>query len=242
MAGAFETISFGTSQVPPLFSYPIQAGLVKPGPLFTACAEAAPRRAISVKRTGLWPLPLRPTASTICGTAPYRTETNPLAVERGTCSGSFENGNNHCVVLQKRLAPGEKTRLLWMLGEGDLEEGRRAREKYCDVSAVNAAFQDLARYGVRPQFGGLLIDPCLPADWKCFELTRVWQGDLPAVLDAALARKGSPQVHLTEEMTYVNAYLYIVTQRYGKRLMVEADLPDELMNCLVPPAHSPAGD
>lgn len=129
-----------------------------------------------------------------------------------------------------------------MLGEGDLEEGRRAREKYCDVSAVNAAFQDLARYGVRPQFGGLLIDPCLPADWKCFELTRVWQGDLPAVLDAALARKGSPQVHLTEEMTYVNAYLYIVTQRYGKRLMVEADLPDELMNCLVPPAHSPAGD
>lgn len=54
------------------------------------------------------------------------------------------------------------------------------------------------------------------------------------MLDAALARKGSPQVHLTEEMTYVNAYLYIVTQRYGKRLMVEADLPDELMNCLVP--------
>ncbi|NBI68464.1 hypothetical protein D1646_17055 [Pseudoflavonifractor sp. 60] len=57
---------------------------------------------------------------------------------------------------------------------------------------------------------------------------------LSTVLDAALDRKGSPQVRLAEEMTYVKAYLYIVTQRYGKRLTVEVDLPDELMDCLVP--------
>lgn len=30
--------------------------------------------------------------------------------------------------------------------------------------------------GVRPQFGGLLVDPCVPADWKEFEITRVWRG------------------------------------------------------------------
>lgn len=30
--------------------------------------------------------------------------------------------------------------------------------------------------GVRPQFGGLLVDPCVPAEWKRFELTRVWRG------------------------------------------------------------------
>ena len=57
---------------------------------------------------------------------------------------------------------------------------------------------------------------------------------LSTVLDAALDRKGSPQVRLAEEMTCVKAYLYIVTQRYGKRLTVEVDLPDELMDCLVP--------
>ena len=57
---------------------------------------------------------------------------------------------------------------------------------------------------------------------------------LSTVLDAALDRKGSPQVRLAEEMTYVNAYLYIVTQRFGKRLTVETDLPEELMDCLVP--------
>ena len=53
-------------------------------------------------------------------------------------------------------------------------------------------------------------------------------------LDAALDRKSSPQVRLAEEMTYVNAYLYIVAQRFGKRLTVDVDLPEELMDCLVP--------
>ena len=79
---------------------------------------------------------------------PYRTETNPLAVERGECFSSFEKGSNHCAVLQKRLAlaPGEKTRLTWMLGEGGRDEGKRVREKYRDPAAVDAALADLADY------------------------------------------------------------------------------------------------
>ena len=57
---------------------------------------------------------------------------------------------------------------------------------------------------------------------------------LSTVLDAALDRKGMPEVRLSEEMTYVNAYLYIVKQRFGKRLSVYIDLPGELMDCKVP--------
>lgn len=79
---------------------------------------------------------------------PYRTETNPIAVERGACSGSFEKGGNHCAVLRKKLtlAPGERARLTWMLGEGDREEGRRVRAKYSDPANVDAAFEDLAAF------------------------------------------------------------------------------------------------
>ena len=79
---------------------------------------------------------------------PYRTESDPAAVERGECAGSVEKGNNHCAVLQKKLtlAPGQKVRLVWMLGEGGLEEGRRIRAKYSDFTAVDAAFDDLARF------------------------------------------------------------------------------------------------
>ena len=78
----------------------------------------------------------------------YRTEANPLAVERGACFSSFEKGSNHCAVLQKKLtlAPGEAARLTWMLGEGGAEEGARLREKYRDPAAVDGALADLARY------------------------------------------------------------------------------------------------
>jgi N,N'-diacetylchitobiose phosphorylase len=30
--------------------------------------------------------------------------------------------------------------------------------------------------GLRPGFDAFEIDPCIPADWKGFEATRVWRG------------------------------------------------------------------
>lgn len=57
------------------------------------------------------------------------------------------------------------------------------------------------------------------------------QGELGYQIDTGT---GSPQVRLAEEMTYVNAYLYIVKERFGKRLAVDTDIPRELMDCLVP--------
>ncbi len=78
----------------------------------------------------------------------YRTEDNPVAVETGQCGGSYELGNNHCGSLQKniRLKPGEEARILFMLGEGKREEGRRVREKYKDVSAADKAYEELRRF------------------------------------------------------------------------------------------------
>ncbi len=57
---------------------------------------------------------------------------------------------------------------------------------------------------------------------------------LSTVLDAALDRQKKPQVRLAEELTYVKAYLYIVSERFGKRLNVSIDLPEALMDCMVP--------
>lgn len=78
----------------------------------------------------------------------YRTEGNPIAVERGTCSGSHELGNNHCGSLQKDLvlAPGEEVRLIFMLGEGSREAGKKIREKYSDMANVDAAYAQLKDY------------------------------------------------------------------------------------------------
>ena len=78
---------------------------------------------------------------------PYRTERNPLAVESGECSGSFEKGGNHCGCLMKRLTlrPGEEARLIFLLGEGGIEAGRTMREKYT-AARVDEDFARLARF------------------------------------------------------------------------------------------------
>ena len=79
---------------------------------------------------------------------PYRTEANPLTVERGQCSASSEKGGNHCGVLCARveLEAGEQARLILMLGAGNRAEGVRVREKYADMRRVDEAFADLAAF------------------------------------------------------------------------------------------------
>nr|WP_308741813.1 N,N'-diacetylchitobiose phosphorylase [uncultured Anaerocolumna sp.] len=78
----------------------------------------------------------------------YRSENNPVAVEKGVLSGSFEKGNNHCGSLHKKLVlhPGEEVRLVFMLGEGNLAEGKRIREKYSDFNRIDAAYNQMADF------------------------------------------------------------------------------------------------
>ena len=78
----------------------------------------------------------------------YRTEDNPISVENGVCSGSFEKGNNHCGSLHKKivLQPGEEVRLIYMLGEGNRTVGEGIRAKYSDLGNVDASYQQLADY------------------------------------------------------------------------------------------------
>jgi N,N'-diacetylchitobiose phosphorylase len=78
----------------------------------------------------------------------YRTETNPIAVERGGCSGSSELGGNHCGSLHKRLSltPGEEVRLVFMLGVGPRSTGKTIRSRYANPAAVDRAFEELRGY------------------------------------------------------------------------------------------------
>ena len=57
---------------------------------------------------------------------------------------------------------------------------------------------------------------------------------LGTLLDAALDRKKQPEVPLKEELTYVKAYLFIMKERFGKRLEVTLEIPEELYQEKVP--------
>lgn len=78
----------------------------------------------------------------------YRTESNPIGVENGVLTGSYELGNNHCGSLHKKitLQPGEETRVVFMLGVGDHKVGAEIKAKYSDMANVDKAFVDLAAY------------------------------------------------------------------------------------------------
>lgn len=79
----------------------------------------------------------------------YRTESNPIGVERGELQNSTELGGNHCAALHKRLRlqPGEEKRLILILGVGSrAEAGYAMREKYARLAQVDAAFEQLKAY------------------------------------------------------------------------------------------------
>lgn len=57
---------------------------------------------------------------------------------------------------------------------------------------------------------------------------------LSTMLEAVLDRRHRPMVHLSEEMMYVNAYLYIIKERLGKRLTVKQEIDPALLDWYVP--------
>ena len=88
---------------------------------------------------------------------PYRTERNPIGVEKGL-AGGCENGGNPVGALMKRLTlqPGEEQRLLFYLGTGRGEAAKAARAKY-DFAGTDRAFAELAAFWDE-KLGALRVD------------------------------------------------------------------------------------
>lgn len=57
---------------------------------------------------------------------------------------------------------------------------------------------------------------------------------LSTMLDAAMDRTGKPTIRLSEEMMYVDAYLLIIGQRFGKRMTVKKEIDVTLLDIHVP--------
>ena len=77
---------------------------------------------------------------------PYRSYHNPLAVERGSCTGSEAYCGNACGCIQTdiELQPGETRQLLVLLGVGKAEEdGVRVREEFGNVERAGEELEKL---------------------------------------------------------------------------------------------------
>jgi len=77
---------------------------------------------------------------------PYRTYANPIAVEKGKCSGSLGYGDNPCGSLQVKLTlnPGQSREFLVIAGIGRAEtEGKLAAEEFADLSKADEELEKL---------------------------------------------------------------------------------------------------
>ena len=57
---------------------------------------------------------------------------------------------------------------------------------------------------------------------------------LSVMLDAALGRDGRGEIPLREELGYVDAYLYIIRERLGEKLVIIREIDEELLEIPVP--------
>lgn len=79
---------------------------------------------------------------------PYRTYSNPIAVENGRCDGSMNYNSNACGALESdiTLEPGEEKSFVYLLGQRDSAAASEIISRYEDMSIVDKEVAELRDY------------------------------------------------------------------------------------------------
>lgn len=79
---------------------------------------------------------------------PYRTYSNPIAVEKGQCDGTMNYNSNACGALQSdiELAPGETKVLIYVFGQRNSAEAAEILKKYENTAIADKEIADLRAY------------------------------------------------------------------------------------------------
>ena len=79
---------------------------------------------------------------------PYRTYSNPVAVENGKCDNTLNYNSNSCGALQSdiTLAPGQTINLIYILGQKNNVQADEIINRYKDASLVDKEIAELKKY------------------------------------------------------------------------------------------------
>ncbi len=79
---------------------------------------------------------------------PYRTYSNPIAVETGRCDNSMNYNSNACGALQSNitLEPGEEKSFVYLLGQRDSKAAAEIIARYEDTSVVDGEVKKLRNF------------------------------------------------------------------------------------------------
>jgi two-component system sensor histidine kinase YesM len=125
------------------------------------------------------------------------------------------------------------------LGEGFNAMSRELQRQFEKIYLEELAAKDATIRALRAQISPHFLNNALEViSWEARmggneKVCRMIEA-LATVTDAAMSREGRPQVPLSEELRYVEAYLYLTRQRLGGRLEVEKQIDGSLLSEQVP--------
>lgn len=136
-------------------------------------------------------------------------------------------------------APEDANREFHILTEAFNSMSGRLKDQFERIYSEELALRDARIMALQSQINPHFLNNTLEIiNWEArlsgnVKVSRMIES-LSTMLDAAMDRKGKPEVRLAEEMIYVDAYLYIISERLGKRLTVEKEIDAAQMDCMVP--------
>lgn len=146
----------------------------------------------------------------------------------------IEKGN-----LGVQLENHEKSREFYYLEESFNSMSRRLKQQFDHIYEEEIAIRDARIMALQSHINPHFMNNTLEIiNWEArlngdVKVSKMIEA-LGTLMDAAIDRKKKSVIRLAEEMIYVNSYLYITTERLGKRLIIEQELPEDIMELFVP--------
>lgn len=137
------------------------------------------------------------------------------------------------------VGPGAKNREFAYLTQTFDGMSLRLKEQFDRIYSEELALRDARIMALQSQINPHFLNNTLEIiNWEArMEHTDKVSGMIEALstmLDAAMDRKNKPLVSLSQEMAYVDAYLYIISERFGRRLTVAKEIDPQLTSNQLP--------
>lgn len=163
----------------------------------------------------------------------YLNVTNP--VETLVSAANRVQAGERGYTIDKMPRNREFTKLTRQFNEMSTELKNQFDQLYLEQQALQEARIKALQSQINPHFLGNTLEII---NWEA----RLAENDkvsamieaLSTMLDGAIGRDGRARIPLKEELSYVDAYLYIVQQRIGDGLVIRKEIQDELLVQTVP--------
>ena len=163
----------------------------------------------------------------------YRLVTRPVETLANAAARVAGGERGYCI--EERAGSLEFQKLYRDFNDMSLQLKWRFEQLYREQQALQEARIKALQSQINPHFLNNTLE-IISWEARLAENERVcaMTEALATMLDAALDRNGNGMASLRQELGYVDAYLYIISQRLGPALLVTKDVDEALLDIVIP--------